>query len=100
MRNLLAILAIGMAATPALAQPKPGDRLGADRAVVTAALKAQGYRVTSVEVERGELEIEAASPQQRLEIRVDARSGKVQRVETERPRTKAPERGAARGTGR
>lgn len=100
MRTFLAILAIGMAATPALAQPKPGDVLGADRAAFTAALKAQGYRVTSVEVERGELEIEAASPQQRLEIRVDARTGKVQRVEIERPKAKAPERSAARGTGR
>lgn len=100
MRTLLTILAIAMAAAPALAQPKPGDILGAGRAAFTASLKAQGYGVTAVRVDGDDLEIEAASSRQRLEIHADARSGKVKRVEAERPRARTAERASARSPGR
>lgn len=80
MRLPLLLIPLLVAAAPALAQTRVGDVVGTTKAAATAALATQGYRLTEFEREDGAVELKAAGPTQRLELRVDPVSGKVTKV--------------------
>ncbi|MBW4709766.1 PepSY domain-containing protein [Roseobacter sp. YSTF-M11] len=63
------------------AQIGVGDALGASEADVRAALKAQGYVITEVELEDGEIEVEATRDGKAYEIEVSAETGIVLEIE-------------------
>ena len=72
--TLIAALLIPSAA---LAQINVGDRLGTSEMAIQAALEAQGYVVTEIEIEDGEIEVEAMSEGQAYEFEVSPESGLV-----------------------
>ena len=61
----------------ALAQINVGDALGSSEAAILAALQAQGYETTEIEVENGEIEIDANLGDQSFEIEVSSTTGLV-----------------------
>ena len=67
----------------ALAQIGVGDVLGTSEADVRAALEAQGYTVMEVEIEDGEIEVEAMVDGQEVEFEVAADTGAILEVELE-----------------
>lgn len=80
MRLPIILIPLLIATTPAFAQTRVGDMVGTNKAAATAALAAQGYRLTEFEREDGAVELKASNPAQRLELRVDPASGKVTKV--------------------
>ena len=82
MRLPIILIPLLVATTPALAQTRIGEVVGADKATATATLAARGYRLTEFEREDGAVELKANKPGERLELRVDPTSGKVTKVET------------------
>jgi len=88
MRSLfiaIPFLTLALAQT-ALAQPRPGEVIGPDRARAQATLAAQGYRLTEFEAEHGRLEIKAVKGEARLEILAEEKTGKVLKVEARKGR--------------
>ncbi len=86
MRSLFVAIPLIVWAAPALAQPRVGETLGPDQTAVQTRLTAQGYRLTEFEAERGRLEIKAAKGEERLEIQIEPKTGKVLKVETRKGR--------------
>ncbi|MEO1537283.1 MAG: PepSY domain-containing protein [Pseudomonadota bacterium] len=72
-----ALLAALLIPGAALAQINVGDQLGASETAIQAALEAQGYTVTEIEVEDGEIEVEATSGGQSFEFEVSPETGLV-----------------------
>ncbi|MBP1807107.1 PepSY domain-containing protein [Rubellimicrobium aerolatum] len=73
MRQLLPAFALVLLAAPAIAQEaaRPLSALIAD-------LEAQGYRVTGVDVDRADIEIDAtAADGRRVELRLDPATGAI-----------------------
>ncbi|WP_420411523.1 PepSY domain-containing protein [Roseibium sp.] len=76
--------AIGLAgAGAALAAVTLGDDLGTTEEEVRAALTSQGYTITEIETENGELEAEVVLDGQEMEIVIDTTSGLVLEMELE-----------------
>ncbi|MEP1538226.1 MAG: PepSY domain-containing protein [Paracoccaceae bacterium] len=75
------LLATLLAPGVALAQINIGDELGATETAIRAALEAQGYTTTEIEVEDGEIEIAASSAGRFFEIEVSPETGLVRAVE-------------------
>ncbi len=67
----------------ALAQVGAGDALGTSEADIRAAVEAQGYTVSEIEFEDGEIEVEAMLNGQAYEIEIAADTGLVLEVELE-----------------
>lgn len=61
----------------ALAQINVGDELGSSETAIQAALEAQGYTITEIETEDGEIEVEATSGGQSFEFEVSPETGLV-----------------------
>ena len=80
-----ASLAIAGIALPslALAAVSEGDLLGTTEAEIRAALTAQGYQIEEIEVEDGEIEVEALFDGMMMEIEVSTETGLVIEVEAE-----------------
>jgi hypothetical protein len=70
-------LAMFIIPTAALAQISVGDELGSSEAAVQAALEAQGYVITEIETEDGEIEVEATNGGQSFEFEVSPETGLV-----------------------
>ena len=86
MRSLFVVIPFLALAQPALAQPRLGEVIGPDKVRAQASLAAQGYRLTEFEAEHGRLEIKAVKGGARLEILVEAKTGKVLKVEARKGR--------------
>ncbi|SLN54911.1 hypothetical protein ROA7450_02824 [Roseovarius albus] len=65
----------------ALAQINEGDALGTTEADITAALESQGYAITEIETEDGEIEVEAMLGGKAYEIEISAETGNVLEIE-------------------
>lgn len=87
MRSLFIIVPLLALAQPALAEPRPGEVIGPDKARAQASLAAQGYRLTEFELEHARLEIKAVKGDSRLKILAEAKTGKVLKVQTRRGRS-------------
>ena len=61
----------------ALAQINIGDQLGTSVTAIQAALEAQGYAITEIETEDGEIEVEATIGGQSFEFEVSPETGLV-----------------------
>lgn len=61
----------------ALAQINAGDMLGSSETAIQATLEAQGYTITEIETENGEIEVEAKSGGQFFEFEVSPETGLV-----------------------
>lgn len=61
----------------ALAQINVGDPLGTSEAAIQAALETQGYTITEIETEDGEIEVEASIGGQSFEFEVSPETGLV-----------------------
>ena len=61
----------------ALAQINVGDKLGASETAIRAALEARGFTATEIEIEHGEIEVEATSGGQSFEFEVSPKTGLV-----------------------
>jgi hypothetical protein len=61
----------------ALAQINIGDQLGSSETAIQAALEAQGYTITEIETEDGEIEVEATIGGQSFEFEVSPETGLV-----------------------
>lgn len=72
-----ALLATFLIPGAALAQINVGDELGSSETAVQAALEAQGYTITEIETEDGEIEVEATSGGQSFEFEVSPETGLV-----------------------
>lgn len=83
MRMTLIITPVIALAGMAAAQPAPGSMLGADRATVATSLKSHGLQLTGFHKKRGVIEAEARGNSGRIEVRIDARTGKLLRSEME-----------------
>jgi uncharacterized membrane protein YkoI len=77
----LAIAALIPAA--ALAKFAVGDTVGTDPAEIRAAFEAEGYTVTEVEIEDGEIEVEYVEDGVEFEVTIAAETGLVSEIETE-----------------
>ncbi|MEO9819531.1 MAG: PepSY domain-containing protein [Paracoccaceae bacterium] len=77
------LLATLLAPGVALAQINIGDELGATETAIRAALEAQGYTTTEIEVEDDEIEVAASSAGRFFEIEVSPETGLVRAVEEE-----------------
>ncbi|MEM7295173.1 MAG: PepSY domain-containing protein [Pseudomonadota bacterium] len=60
-----------------LAEINVGDSLGTTETAIQAALEAQGYTISEIEIEDGEIEAEVMLNGQELEIEVAADTGQV-----------------------
>jgi hypothetical protein len=76
MRFLFAT-AMLLASAAVVAQPAPGTRLGTDRTAVAAALKPHGLTLVGFEREDGVIEATARGKSGRIELHIDARTGKL-----------------------
>lgn len=72
-----AVLAALLIPGAALAQVNIGDQLGSSETAIRAALEAQGYTITEIETEDGEIEVEATSGGQSFEFEVSPETGLV-----------------------
>ncbi|MGH1466188.1 MAG: PepSY domain-containing protein [Cognatishimia sp.] len=72
-----ALLAALLIPSAALAQINVGDLLGSSETAIQAALEAQGYTVTEIEVEEGEIEVEATNGGQSFDFEVSPETGLV-----------------------
>jgi hypothetical protein len=61
----------------ALAQINIGDQLGSSETAIQAALEAQGYTITEIETEDGEIEVEAMIGGQSFEFAISPETGLV-----------------------
>ncbi len=75
--NKSALLAALFIPGVALAQINVGDALGSSETAILAALQAQGYETTEIEVEDGQIEIDAKLNDQSFEIEVSSTTGLV-----------------------
>ncbi|MFD1156684.1 PepSY domain-containing protein [Roseovarius aestuarii] len=65
----------------AFAQINKGDALGSSEAAILSALEAQGYTITGIETEGGEIEVDAMLDGTAYEIEVSAETGMVIEIE-------------------
>lgn len=72
-----ALLASLLIPGAALAQINIGDQLGASDTAIQAALEAQGYTITEIETEDGEIEVDATIGGQSFEFEVSLETGLV-----------------------
>lgn len=72
-----ALLATLLIPSAALAQINVGDPLGSSETAIQAALEAQGYTITELETEDGEIEVEATSGGQSFEFEISPETGLV-----------------------
>lgn len=75
--NKTALLASLLVPGVALAQINIGDQLGSSETAIQAALEAQGYAITEIETEDGEIEVEATIDGQSFEFEVSPETGLV-----------------------
>ena len=78
-RSFMPILAVVALITgPAMAvEPALGAKLGSSAAEISAALAADGYKLTKYEREDSRIEVTAVKDQRRVKVYVDPTSGKV-----------------------
>lgn len=72
-----ALLATLLFPGAALAQINVGDEIGPSETAIQAALEAQGYAITEIETEDGEIEVEATSGGQLFEFEISPETGLV-----------------------
>lgn len=77
------IAAVGIAAPLSAAAVNVGDTLGTDQAAIQSALEAEGFTISEIEIEDGEIEFEVTRDGAELEISVAADSGVVTEIELE-----------------
>lgn len=77
----IALFAALMVPSVAFAQVNVGDTLGASEDAIRGALEAQGYAITEIEIEGGEIEVEASLDGTAYEFEVSAETGKVLEIE-------------------
>ncbi len=65
----------------AFAQMNVGDVLGSTEAEILSAVEAQGYVVNEIEIEDGDIEVEAVLDGKTYEIEVSSKSGMVLEIE-------------------
>ncbi len=73
----LALLAGLLVPGVALAQINVGDTMGVTDAEILSTLEAEGYRVLEIEMEDGEIEVEAIRDGQMFEIEIAADTGLI-----------------------
>lgn len=73
----LALFATLLVPGTAFAQINVGDELGASETAIRTALQAQGYTATEIEIENGEIELEAQTGGELFEIEISAETGMV-----------------------
>jgi len=78
----LVTLLIGAPAL-AMANISVGDTVGTDEAEIRAVVEAQGYTVTEIEIEDGEIEVEVLLDGVETELVVDMTTGIVTEIELE-----------------
>lgn len=77
-------LTAALLAIPALAvEPTPGAALGTDAAEIARALAESGYEMSKYEREGDRIEVYAVRRGERTEVYVDARTGRVVKIESE-----------------
>lgn len=67
----------------AIAKISVGDNLGTDVEAIRASFEAEGYTVTEIEVEDGEIEVEYTADGQQYEVSIAAGTGLVTEIELE-----------------
>ena len=77
----LAILAGLLVPGVALARINVGDTMGVTDAEILSTLEAEGYRVLEIEMEDGEIEVEAIRDGQMFEIEIAADTGLILEIE-------------------
>ena len=77
----LALLAGLLVPGVALAQINAGDTMGVTDAEILSTLEAEGYRVIEIEMEDGEIEVEAVRDGQMFEIEIAADTGLILEIE-------------------
>lgn len=77
----LALLAGLLVPGVALAQINVGDTMGVTDAEILSTLEAEGYRVLEIEMEDGEIEVEAIRDGQMFEIEIAADTGLILEIE-------------------
>jgi len=86
MENLKTLTLVGLligAPALAMANISVGDTVGTDEAEIRAAVEAQGYTVTEIEIEDGEIEVEVLLDGVETELVVDMTTGIVTEIELE-----------------
>lgn len=84
MQNVKLILLAGLVVpSMALAELKVGDTVGTSNDDIRNALEAQGYSISEVEFEDGEIEVEATLGGESYEIELSAESGEILEIETD-----------------
>ena len=78
----LVTLLIGAPAL-AMANISVGDKVGTDEAEIRAVVEAQGYTVSEIEIEDGEIEVEVLLDGVETELVVDMTTGIVTEIELE-----------------
>ncbi|MGI9391087.1 MAG: PepSY domain-containing protein [Boseongicola sp.] len=74
---------VGLIPAAAFANFAVGDSIGTDLDEIRAKFEAQGYTVTEIEVEDGEIEVEYVLDGQEYEVTLNPDSGEVLEVELE-----------------
>lgn len=77
----LALLAGLLVPGVALAQINAGDTMGVTDAEILSTLEAEGYQVIEIEMEDGEIEVEAVRDGQMFEIEIAADTGLILEIE-------------------
>jgi len=86
MENLKTLTLVGLligAPALAMANISVGDTVGTDEAEIRAVVEAQGYTVTEIEIEDGEIEVEVLLDGVETELVVDMTTGIVTEIELE-----------------
>ncbi len=78
--TLLAAAAV-LIPTLAFAEVSVGDKLGTTEAEIRASLMAAGYEVSSVEIEKDEIEIVASTGGKKFEIEIAPDTGSIAAIE-------------------
>ncbi|OUS35889.1 hypothetical protein A9Q94_11235 [Rhodobacterales bacterium 56_14_T64] len=86
MENLKTLTLVGLligAPALAMANISVGDTVGTDAAEIRAVVEAQGYTVSEIEIEDGEIEVEVLLDGVETELVVDMTTGIVTEIELE-----------------
>lgn len=81
--TLSAALLAALIPVGALAAISVGDSIGTDVDAIRASFEAEGYTVTEIEVEDGEIEVEYLDGDQEYEVSIAADTGLVTEIELE-----------------
>jgi hypothetical protein len=83
-RTLASMIALAtLLPVAAFAKFAVGDSVGTDPAAIRAAFEAEGYSVTEVEIEDGEIEVEYVMDGKEYEVSIAADTGLVTDIEAE-----------------